>query len=528
MGVLQDLKDIANEPFDPAIQKMINDINSEMQDSDEPEQKGKKSQADILTEIIEGLNIDLFHDETMQSYGSIFINDHFETWALTSKQFKIFCKQAYFLQTGKNIKMEIVKQVVELLEARATFDGEKIELQNRVAESEGAFILDLADKNWRAVKTTSKGWDIIEAPTLFKRYSHQEGNVEPIGGGDINRIFNYINLKQEQKLLYLVYLISLFVPKIPHPILLTSGEKGSGKTSFFRIIKKIIDPSIIETTSFPKQENELIQKLQHHYFIGFDNISFISNSTSDILCRAVTDLGFSKRTLYENDDDFIYKMRRCIGLNGINVVASQDDLLDRCVMLELKRIDPEHRQEEAELWREFESDRPHILGAIFDILSKGMAIYPSVKLGELYRLADFTRWGYAIAEAIEQGQGQEFLKAYSENIDRQNEELINSNPVAQTVVEFMKDKNSFMGTPSTLFAELETTGYRLHLDIKGKSFPKSPDGLSKTLKRIKSNLFSAGILSETTKTGGIRYISLTKTGESEPEFLAICGEPSPF
>jgi len=76
-------------------------------------------------------------------------------------------------------------------------------------------------------------------------------------------------------------------------------------------------------------------------------------------------------------------------LNGINLVASRDDLLDRSVLFRLDRIGKEWRKTESEFWQEFEQDRPFILGAIFDALAGALRIYPQVKLPALPRMADF-------------------------------------------------------------------------------------------------------------------------------------------
>ena len=43
------------------------------------------------------------------------------------------------------------------------------------------------------------------------------------------------------------------------------GEQGSAKTTFQELIKMLVDPSIIKTLSFPRDINELIQKLSHNY-----------------------------------------------------------------------------------------------------------------------------------------------------------------------------------------------------------------------------------------------------------------------
>ncbi len=74
--------------------------------------------------------------------------------------------------------------------------------------------------------------------------------------------------------------------------------------------------------------------------------------------------------------------------------------MDRSILLHLERIDPIKRKDEEKLWKDFEEVKPEILGGIFDVISKAMSIYPSVKLSLLPRMADFGKWGYAIAEAL--------------------------------------------------------------------------------------------------------------------------------
>ncbi len=113
------------------------------------------------------------------------------------------------------------------------------------------------------------------------------------------------------------------------------GEQGSAKSTLQELIKMLVDPSSILTLTFPRDINELVQKLSHNYIAYFDNMSNIPEWISDQLCRAVTGSGFSKRELYSDDDDIIYNFKRCIGLNGINLAATKADLLDRGIIIEL-------------------------------------------------------------------------------------------------------------------------------------------------------------------------------------------------
>lgn len=177
-----------------------------------------------------------------------------------------------------------------------------------------------------------------------------------------DRFMNLINVKgQDNKLLLKCYVISLFYPEIPKPVLMLHGEQGSAKSTLQELIKMLVDPSSIKTITFPRDINELTQKLAHNYIAYFDNVSDIHDWISDQLCRAVTGSGFSKRALYSDDDDIIYNFKRCIGFNGINLGATKADLLDRGIIIELERIPRENQRKLEEIWTEFDNIRPHLV-----------------------------------------------------------------------------------------------------------------------------------------------------------------------
>ena len=81
-----------------------------------------------------------------------------------------------------------------------------------------------------------------------------------------DQFINLINIKgDQQKLLLKCYVISLFFPDIPKPIQMLYGEQGAAKTSEQEAIKDLVDPSPIPTSTFPRDINELVQKLMHNY-----------------------------------------------------------------------------------------------------------------------------------------------------------------------------------------------------------------------------------------------------------------------
>ena len=176
------------------------------------------------------------------------------------------------------------------------------------------------------------------------------------------------------------------------------------------------------------------------------------------LCCAVTGEGYTKRTLFTDDDDTVFEFRRAICLNGINLVSERPDLLDRSIIIELQRIPESRRMPESEFWKKFDEKLPHILGSIFDTVSKTLAIYPTIHPKKLFRMADFTKAGMAIARALGHEE-EDFVRVYSENIKKQNTSVIDNDIVANTIVRFMEEQNLWKGSPTELHAELSALAF---------------------------------------------------------------------
>ncbi len=377
---------------------------------------------------------------------------------------------------------------------------------------EGAIWYDLADPRWRAVRISADGWEIVDhPPILFQRFTHQLPQVEPVRGGTVELLQRHLPLQDSDRLLLTVYLVTAFIPEIPHPMLHPHGKKGSGKTVLSRICRRLVDPSQLEVASFPRKRDELVQQLSHNYMPVFDNVDNLSVEQSDLLCRAVTDEGFSKRALYTDDEDVIYRYRRCPVLNGINIAAQRPDLLDRAIVLELEPITPGQRKTEEELFAAFEQDRGLILGAIFVGLSKAMRQLSEVALESYSRMADFERWGVSIARALGI-RDDDFLQSYSTNRLNLTEEAIAAHPTGQCVVEFMKDRLEWTGKPADLYEQVRTIAARLGVD-RADRFPKAANALSRRLREVNGNLREVGIAVRLSKSGP-RRIDISKDAQN--------------
>lgn len=485
----------------------------------------KDTIAKLMVELVLKEKPTLVHDSLDAPFIHIAFDKHHELHPVHSSRFKQWITRRYWEVTKKPSKSENVKQALDLIGSLACFGGEKVQLSIRVAKHGDAFLYDLCDDGWRAIKITGSGWEMVETPpVVFRRYKHQTAQVLPERGGNLTSLIDFVNITdKQQRLLLQVYLVSCFVPGIAHPVPILYGSQGSAKSTFLRVVRRIIDPSSIELLSFPTKPEQIVQQLSHHWAPFYDNVTSIPDWLSDTLCRAVTGEGFSKRELYTNDEDFIYAFRCCIALNGINIAAQKADLLDRSILFGLERIPPEKRRDEQAFWSRFEQERPLILGAVFDTLSKAMTIYPTVKLERLSRMADFVLWGCAIAKALGYRQ-EDFLEAYEANNIRQNEEAINEDPVAAAIYALMQSQDEWSGTATELLDRLDQVAVAERINLKQRNWPKAAHILARKITVVQTNLAVAGITIVTGSKGKKRFVDIRHARNTVSAVEALSGD----
>lgn len=309
------------------------------------------SQASALIGYIASDDCELFHDDRQDPYARIKLNGKSQITPVQARQFRRWITRLFYDDTGTAPGGDAISSALNVIEAKACHKGKEYKLHNRIAGYNGSFWYDMG--GGVAVKIDEKGWEIVKnPPILFKWHTHQK--AQPLSDivpyqdcfkcnkgvcktQQVKKILDFVNLSDEkEQLLFIVYLISCFIPNIPHPIPVLYGDKGSAKSTVFKVLKEIIDPSVLRILTFPKDNQELVQKLDHHHFAPFDNVTTLSDWQSDALCRACSGEGFSKRAHYTNDEDVLFDYQRCIGLNGVNIVASKADLLDRCILFPVR------------------------------------------------------------------------------------------------------------------------------------------------------------------------------------------------
>jgi hypothetical protein len=476
------------------------------------------AQADRLVGLATDHDAVFFCDQFGEPHAHVAAGAGRRTIKVRGTEFREWLARGLWEAEGRACASKALNAAVDALAGRTRFGGKRLPLECRVAPHEGAIWYDLADDTGRAVRVSPEGWAVVERPpVLFRSFNHQLPQPVPVRGRPLSALLPLVNLADPRRgPLLLVYLVTCFVPDIPHPIALVCGPQGATKSTLCRLLRRLIDPSSLEGLALPPRD-EFSQLLFHHWFPTFDNVSAISPDVSDLLCRAVTGEGFSRRKLYTDDEDVIYHFRRCLCLNSIGLAVTRLDFHDRCILFPMERLPEERRRGERAVLQEFEALRPELLGAIFDALAKAMQLRQSLAPAALPRMADFALWGVAVAEGLGIG-ADAFLALYRENIREQHEEAVADNPVAAAVAELMTSRREWCGTATELLRNLEDLladgGPRAN-----RGLPKNATILAKQLNLMKTPLAQLGIIVDSSRrTSRKRLIHLRRV--AAPGFVS--------
>jgi hypothetical protein len=470
----------------------------------------------------------LFVDEYQEPHAAIWVNEHLETIPIRSRRFRNWLASIVYKSFHEVLDSQTLKDAIGVLSANAEFenpDEEPITLNLRVAESDGKLYYDLTNKKWEFIEITAYGWKIVNNLILFHRYNNQTAQVYPsrdyppdIMHKFVALLLNHTNVEgpklAEYQILLECYIICAFIAGFPKAVKMPSGTQGAAKTTLVESVKMVIDPCIAKSFSFPRDINELNQQLSHNYVTYYDNISEMKDWISDELCRAVSGSGSSRRRLYTDEDDLIRSLMRCVGLNDINLAATNADILDRAIFFKLKRIADEDRRYITDVKSELEQLRPQLLGYILDILVKVLRWkkeHRRLDVSKIPRMADWAGHCEIISRCMGNRDGV-FLKAYEENAKIQTEEVMETSLVATCIAHFVDTDPRFkgdgslamakdvegnlwgwVGMASSLKGELEPIALRLNIDIKGRGWPKNPAWLVRRLNEILHTLKEAGI-----------------------------------
>jgi hypothetical protein len=464
----------------------------------------------MLEEMI--LCEEVFHSPGGVAFADVLTDGHRETWPIRSKRFRTWVRRCYYQANGAAPGGAVIGSALDLLEARAQFDAPERVVSMRVAEHAGKIYLDLTDEHWRVIAIGTDGWRVLGCPPVrFRRSPGMMPLPMPERGGSVEILKPFLNLSNENDFVLIVaWLLAALRPSAPYPLLAISGEQGSAKTVLSKVLRALLDPNVAPIRALPRDERELMIAANNGHLLAFDNLSGLPPWLSDALCRIASGGSFALRRLYTDEEEVLFQAARPTVLNGIDDVIARADLADRAIFLSLSPIGETQRRSEAELWREFECQRPFILGALLDAAVHGLRAIGSVSSDQLPRMADFALW----ARACETGlwPAGTFNRAYSNNRKAVIRSIIDADPIATFVRELMSERTLWMGCAADL---LRDGIQRANQSSYTANLPKNPRALAGRLRRAQTFLRAIGIHVAFSREGraGNRIISIRHSSD---------------
>lgn len=355
--------------------------------------------------------------------------------------------RSYFDTHGRVASQQALADALCVLEGDAACE-KPVRLAQRVARSGDAQWLDIGDKTGDAIRIDENGWTVALPPMRFRRTVLSEPPPRPVRGGELDELWDLLNVAEADRPLVLAWLIAALIPDISHPVLALFGEQGTGKSTAAKMLTSLIDPSRVPLRKVPRDADAWVTAASGPWIVTIDNVSAVAPWFSDTLCRAVTGDGDVRRQLYTNAGLTVFAFRRAVILNGIDPGAVRGDLADRLLVITLDVIDETCRRLDAEIESRWHEARGRLLGALLDLAVAVLRVMPGITLPRIPRMADFTK----VLAAVDTVQHTDGVSRYIDRGRSLAAESLTAEPFFVALTAQLGDE--FVGTSAQLLRRI--------------------------------------------------------------------------
>jgi hypothetical protein len=422
-------------------------------------------------------------------------------------------------KTYSNLTTRHYCEFIDYLKGKASYvnGNNKAKQWLRLAKKDNNYYYNMGD-GINALKINTKEITTINEGVFFSYLPHTQSiqvnpDLDNSSLKDIGRIFDFINIEdRSSKILLLTYIISLFNPIINKYILYFHGMKGASKTTSFRIIRSLVDPSPIDVhesrdanlVSIPYNQNatkEVKILTDYHYCLYFDNVNYLSRSVQSEFARMALGQVDAERKLHTNQELIIYQNKPAIGINGVNQIMTQDELIQRSLIIEIDPI--KTRKTDEQIWSDFHKQKPAIFASLLKVFQKTLTILETedIDSSRLPRMADAARFMTAAAIALGVTK-EDFYDILTENTHNQDQQAVDFSPTGKAIIEFIKSEQSWQGTVGDLHRDIKKflSAFYTKTDIvvgkKPEHFPDTTQKFGMEMKKIYENVNNLGITLE--------------------------------
>lgn len=477
----------------------------------------------VVKDIIDGSELFVGTNTGIEYITWMDSNEEVRTDVIKSERFKYKMLMECVAVEDRLYENKFIKKIVDYVLAHALESKIKKTIYSRIARVGEEIIYNLNNEAKEYIVVSASGVELVnERAVADKSCAFISNNL--MGEQIVPKLKKnqnlyellspFLNMDEDFKKLLVVCLVAWFIHDIPKAVILLQGEQGSGKTFLTNLIQKIVDPVEHEVMHIPDTKEDLGVALSTHYVMAVDNITDLPKGVSDLLCQASTGGSMLKRTKYSNFDASVVSFKNCVLLNGITIENARLDLRDRIVGFELPTLNKKYVSAKS-LEKDFEEQRPYILGQIFNVISEAFKIYDTLEYVESPRLIDFFTWGRAIATVIF-GTDKEFRDIFLRNKGFVFEELVQTDPLGNAVKIYLDSLKTFpcKVNATELYKKLLNIARENHINMNSERWVTSSQELSNKLKTLVPAFRGMGYsinVDSNNKSNGVRYIRIGKT-----------------
>jgi hypothetical protein len=515
------------------------DVKAEIKDDED-------SVAHDLFEI--GMGVEELWHSGGEGFATFDRDGHLEHYKLDHPRFQAYLSKEYGKTNQRdNGKGELVpiypnkndlREATYQLNAYALNEGREYDPRLRLNYADGALWLDLGRRDWKCVRITPDGWEVLDRckAKIIRGTGAKELPV-PVKGGDIRDLRRFVNVRDEEAfVLFVGQVVGQYNAFGNYTTTIFCGPAGSAKTTAMRVMRMLVDPHEVMERPFTTVR-DLMHGLANHHVQGLENVSAITPELSDAICRLNTGTGYAERKYYHQGVEFQARGHCPVHINGIpEKLAEREDLIDRTVTFAFELISDEERKSADGFKRAFEAAWPKLLGCVLDGVCGALYSRRSFDddndaarrglLGDYNpRFVDHVVWGEAACRTWGFRPGA-FSEAYKENQGYAVQHFARHDPICLGISELMSERETWRGPPEKLHSAIKHLAER-HVErferkfpanaaVMGKELARSIGALRKiygiVVKRVKINGNDNGI--DISKVAGGRHFP---TADEKPE-----------
>ena len=283
------------------------------------------------------------------------------------------------------------------------------------------------------------------------------------------------------------WLATFFTELCPtRPILVLKGAKGAGKSMSLRVMLRLLFGIATDVVGVPERADAFTALTSNSHIVAIDNMDDPIKELRDKIASLSTGKIDQVRKLYTTNESITIRYRCWLALTSRSPETLQrSDLIDRTLILPVKRVEDDERIRESYFLTEVMRRRNQFWG---DLLSALNSVVWHIRQNGVpncggLRMEDWAALGTVIAQAV--GQQDIWEKGLKEVKVYQRETLLGDNVVAEAIEAWLSSPSympTFLST-RTLYEAAKSALF--DVDRPDSSWPRSAKSFGRQLADIR-------------------------------------------